>query len=139
MSKHIYTGLGVLQAFIGIGAVAGGLSLVLDPSGANLGTPLAMLEATPFTTFLIPGIVLFTVNGLGTLAGAIVSFTHQRYAGEVALALGAFLIAWILIQGYWMAGFHWLHWLYLILGIVEVILGWSVRRRTASHVHYANV
>ena len=128
MSKSLFYGLGVLQAFIGLGAVAGGLSLILDPSGATLGTPLELLEDTPFTTFLIPGIVLFTVNGLGSLAGAVASFVRHRYAGEVALALGAFLIAWILVQVYWMSGVHWLHWLYLVLGIIETALGWSVRR-----------
>ena len=128
MSKRLFYGLGVLQAFIGIGAVAGGLGLALDPSGASLGTPLELLEETPFTTFLIPGIVLFVVNGLGSLAGAVVSFARYRYAGEVALALGVFLVVWILVQLYWMSGAHWLHWLYLILGIVEAGLGWLVRR-----------
>ncbi|MEZ4862794.1 MAG: hypothetical protein R3C14_15870 [Caldilineaceae bacterium] len=128
MRKSLFNILGVLQAFIGVGAVAGGLGLALDPSGATLGTPLALLEDTPFTTFLIPGIVLLVVNGLGSLAAAVASFTRQRYTGEAALALGAFLIAWILVQVYWMAGFHWLHWLYLMLGIFEVVLGWAVRR-----------
>jgi hypothetical protein len=120
--------LGLLQALIGIGAVAGGLALILDPSGMRLGTPLEMLQETPFATFLVPGIVLFVVNGLGSLAGAAASFSQHRYAGELGIALGAFLIAWILVQVYWMSGFHWLHWLYLGLGIVEAALGWSVRR-----------
>lgn len=130
MGKSLFNGLGVLQAFIGVGAVAGGLVLVLDPSGATLGLPLDLLEETPFASYLVPGIVLVVVNGLGSLAGAAMSFTRLRYAGETAMALGAFLIVWILAQGYWMAGFHWLHWLYLSLGIVEAILGWSVRKKT---------
>jgi hypothetical protein len=87
-----------------------------------------LLEETPFVTYLVPGIVLFAVNGLGSLAGAIASFARHRYAGEAAMALGAFLVAWILVQVYWMSGFHWLHWLYLSLGIVEAVLGWAVRR-----------
>ena len=128
MGKSLFNGLGVLQAFIGVGAVAGGLGLALDPSGEGLGIPLDLLEETPFATFLIPGIVLFAVNGLGSLTGAIASFARHRYAGHAATALGAFLIAWILVQVYWFAGFHWLHWLYLGLGIVELALGWSVRR-----------
>ncbi len=132
MKKNVFNGMGILQVFIGIGAVAGGLGLALDPSGANLGTPLELLEETPFATFLIPGIVLFTVNGLGSLVGAVTSFARQRYAGAVALALGAFLVAWILLQVYWMAGFHWLHWLYLTLGIVEAALGWSVHRTISA-------
>ena len=128
MSKRLLYGLGVLQVVIGVGAVAGGLGLVLDPSGASLGLPRELLAKTPFATFMIPGIVLFVVNGLGSLLGAVASFTRYRYAGETAMALGAFLVAWILVQVYWMSGGHWLHWLYLSLGMVEVILGWSVRR-----------
>jgi len=128
MSKRLFIALGLLQTFIGISAVAGGLALVLDPSGGNLQMPLYLLDNTPFADFLVPGIVLFAVNGLGSLAGAVASFTRRRYAGEVAMALGAFLVAWILVQVYWIAGIHWLHWLYLSLGAVEVFLGWSVRR-----------
>ncbi|MBV7337501.1 hypothetical protein KFU94_56585 [Chloroflexi bacterium TSY] len=132
MKKILFYGLGVLQVLIGVGAVSGGLGLALDPSGASLGVPLELLEETPFATFLIPGIVLFTINGLSSLAGAAASFSKYRYAGEAAMALGAFLVVWILVQVYWMSGFHWLHWLYLILGIVEAGLGWSVRRTAGS-------
>ena len=128
MRKSLFNGLGVLQALIGIGAVAGGLMLVMDPSGETLGVPLELLADTPFAIFLVPGIVLFTVNGLGNLAGAVASFARHRYAGEAAMALGAFLVSWILVQVYWMSGFHWLHGLYLTLGVVEALLGWSVRR-----------
>ena len=76
---------------------------------------------------MIPGIVLFAINGLGSLAGAVATFARHQYAGEAAVALGAFLVAWIGVQVYWFAGFHWLHWLYLSLGIAEVVMGWSMR------------
>jgi len=65
MRKRSSSGLGVLKVFFGVGAVAGGLGLALDPSGANLGIPLGLLEETPFA--------------------------RHRYAGEAAMALGAFL------------------------------------------------
>ena len=126
MRRSVFAWLGTLQAFIGVGAVAGGLGLALDPSGGNLGMPLQLLDKTPFADFLVPGIVLVVVNGLGSLAGAVASFTRRRYAGHAAMALGSFLVVWILLQVYWFAGFHWLHWLYLGLGIVELALGWSV-------------
>ena len=67
-SKGLLNGLGLLQVFIGLGAVAGGLGLVLEPSGANLGMPLEALEHSPFSTYLIPGIVLFVLNGFGCLS-----------------------------------------------------------------------
>ncbi|MCP4256004.1 MAG: hypothetical protein GY774_00585 [Planctomycetes bacterium] len=127
-SKRLANVLGILQLFIGLGAVGGGLGLVLEPSGANLGMPLEMLNHSPFSDFLIPGIVLLIVNGLGSIAGSVLSFKLFQYAAEIALALGAFLVAWILIQVYWIHTFHWLHALYLSLGIIELALGWLLRK-----------
>jgi hypothetical protein len=126
--KGRVNGLGVLQVFIGLGAVGGGLGLVLEPRGTNLGIPLELLKNSPFSTYLVPGIVLLTINGLGSLVGAAASFTRYRYAGETAMALGVFLVAWIIIQVYWIAGLHWLHALYLGLGALEFVLGWSLRK-----------
>ena len=34
VKRKVYTGLGSLQAFIGLGALAGGFGLVKDPSGS---------------------------------------------------------------------------------------------------------
>ena len=127
-NKESVSGLGILQVFIGLGAVGGGLALVLEPSGANLGIPLELLKSSPFSTFLVPGVVLLAVNGLGSLVGAAASFARYRYAGETAMALGVFLVAWIVLQVYWIRAFHWLHALYLGLGILEFALGWSLRK-----------
>ena len=120
--------MAILQLFIGLGAVGGGLGLVLEPSGANLGMPLEMLNHSPFSDFLVPGLVLLIVNGFGSIAGSVSSFNLFRYTAEIALALGAFLVAWILFQVYWIHSFHWLHALYLSLGIIEFALGWLLRK-----------
>lgn len=136
-SNGLAKGLGALQVFIGLGAVGGGLGLVMEPSGANLGIPLEMLEKSPFSTYLVPGIVLLVVNGLGSLVGAAATFTQHRHAGETAMALGVFLVAWIILQVYWFAGVHWLHALYFGLGLLELVLGrWL---RTFSHGGSADV
>ena len=77
-NKGLVTGLGVLQVLIGLGAVGGGLGLILDTSGSNLGMPLEMLKRTPFSTFLVPGIVLLIVclaPGKG--------FSHIHFAEKV--------------------------------------------------------
>lgn len=134
-SKFLVNGLGTLQAFIGLGAVGGGLMLIMEPSGSILGIPLEMLKNSPFPTYLIPGIVLFTVNGLGNLAGAATSFTRHQYAGEIAMALGAFLVAWIILQVYWFAAFHWLHASYLVLGLLEFVLGCAPRKALRRDVN----
>lgn len=126
-NKGLVTGLGVLQAFIGLGAVGGGLPLILEPSGSILGIPLEILKRSPFSTFLVPGIVLLIVIGFGSLVGAAASFKRYWRAGEIAMALGLFLVAWIMLQVFWFNTFHWLHALYLGLGIVELVLGWLLR------------
>jgi hypothetical protein len=127
-NKGLINGLGVLQVFIGLGAVGGGLVLILEPSGLNLGIPLEVLKSSPFSTFLVPGIVLLIVNGFGSLGGATASFTRYWCAGEIAIALGLFLVAWIMLQVYWFAAFHWLHALYLGIGFLELVLGWLLRK-----------
>ena len=126
-TRNLARGLGILQVFIGLGAVGGGLTLILEPSGAKLGIPLEELENSPFSTYLIPGVVLLLVNGLGSLAGAAASFTRYKHAGEAAAALGAFLMAWIAIQVYWFSSIHWLHSFYFGLGVLELALGLSLR------------
>ena len=133
-NKVLVTGLGVLQVFIGLGAVGGGLALVLEPSGSYLGIPLELLKSSPFSTYLVPGIVLILFNGVGSLVGAAASFARHRYAGETAMALGVFLAAWITLQVYWIAGFHWFHALYLGLGILEFVLGWLLREALRKEV-----
>jgi len=127
-NKKLAKALGILQLFIGLGAVGGGLGLVLEPNGSNLEMSIEMLKYSPFLDFLIPGIVLLIVNGLGNIAGSISSFRLFHFAAEIAIALGAFLVAWIMIQVYWIHSFHWLHALYLGLGILEIILGWFLRK-----------
>lgn len=53
-----------LLAFLGLGAIGGGAVLIISPSGKLMGMPLAMLDTSPFSNFLIPGIILFLVLGL---------------------------------------------------------------------------
>ena len=125
----VYIGLGAIQAFIGLGALGGGFMLVRDPSGSTLELPMSLLEGSPFPDFLIPGMFLLAVNGVGSMIGAGLSFTRRRYAQEIAIVLGAILIAWIVIQVVIISSFHWLHVLYFILGVVELGIGLYIRRR----------
>lgn len=125
-------GLGALQVFIGLGAVPPGLSLIFDPSGAGLGMPQALLANSPFSSFLMPGIALLLVNGAGSLIGAAASFWRYRYAGEIAVALGLFLMAWIGLQVWWIGLSYWLQPLYFILGLIELALGLKLRQTLRS-------
>jgi len=116
-------GLGVLQVFIGIGGVAGGFGLVTEPNGENLGFQVDLLSKSPFTDYLIPGIILLVVIGFGSLIGGVLSFFRYRYAGLYAVVLGAFLMIWIIAQVWWIGLTIWLQPLFFSLGTVELILG----------------
>lgn len=70
-AKSSRTGFLVLEIFNGLSALAGGIGLILNTDGKALGMDTEMLASTPFETFLIPGIVLFVVNGIGNATGAI--------------------------------------------------------------------
>ena len=111
--------LGILQLLVGIGAVPAGLGLVMDPSGASLRFRLEWLEGTPFSNFLIPGLILMIVNGFGSLAGSVASLRGWRRAGEVGLALGIFLALWIILQVYWIGLGSWLQPTYFVIGLLE--------------------
>lgn len=129
MNKKLSLFEGLLQIFIAVGAVGGGLVLLLDPSGQGMGFSVELLSGSPFSSYLIPGLVLFAVIGIGNFTAAFLSFRKHRIAGLAGILLGGFLAAWILIQ-VWIVG--WLIWLQpfmLALGVLELVLGIFMRRR----------
>ena len=129
--KWLAFGLGALQVFIGVGGVAGGFGLVTEPSGSNLGFQVELLSKSPFSDYLIPGIFLLAVNGIGSLAGGVLSFSRNRHAGMCAGALGAILMIWIAAQVWWIGLTIWLQPLFFGLGAVELVLGlllWRTKR-----------
>ena len=59
-----------LEVLLGIGALAGGLVLIVAPRGEIMPLPVSALAGSPFDTYLGPGLILFTVLGLGPLVAA---------------------------------------------------------------------
>jgi len=123
INKWITVSLGLLQMFVSILAIPAAILLITDPSGGSMSWTLENLEGSPFSNYLIPGIVLLIINGFGSLIGGVLSFKHHRYSGIIAVCLGIFLVLWILSQLWWMGYGAWLQPFILILGVIEVILG----------------
>lgn len=117
--------------FTGLGAIWGGYTLMLDPTGGDLGLSVDILGDSPFRDFLVPGIVLFSVNGIGSLAGGILGMIQNRLFPPAGMALGIFLMAWIVIQAGWI-GLHWLHILYGSIGLVEFLLALVLQRNSRA-------
>jgi hypothetical protein len=55
----------LLLGFLALSSIGGGGSLVISPSGKLTGSlPLSILEHSPFTNFLVPGLILFLILGI---------------------------------------------------------------------------
>lgn len=139
--------------FLGVSALFGGLLLVGSPSGAWLHMPLSVLRYSPFSDFLIPGLILGTVFGLGSLGAvlalwrrpawppgtALTRFTGMHWAWSAALALGLGQIIWITTQILMVSGVDGLQVLYGSLGVLIVVLAClpGLRRHFALNVGQA--
>jgi hypothetical protein len=119
--KKIYGLIFALHAFVGIGAMAGGLGTILNPE-APMGAPVEMLENSPFSNFLIPGIILFTIIGLGNVISAIAILFKSRFQGYISSVFSWALVIWIVVQCIMIRSIVFLHVLFFIIGLVEVVL-----------------
>jgi hypothetical protein len=103
------------------GALPAGILFMIDPSGVLMGTPIDMLKNSPFTTFLIPGIILFIANGLFSL---IALFFLLRKQWPIFTTLqGVILIGWLAIQVYMIQTISPLHVVMAVVGVLLVVSG----------------
>jgi hypothetical protein len=118
----------LLEVLLGVGALGGGLILILAPRGEIMPLPLSALAGSPFDTYLGPGLILFTVLGLGPLVAAGLTWRRHPFAPAAAFVVGAALLIWIAVEiaiiGY--SNEPPLQAIYLALGvaITVIALGW---------------
>lgn len=127
------TALIQLLLVTGLLAVVGGLGLVLRADGRWLRLPLELLEETPFTSYLIPGLVLAVVVGGTQLAAGMAAWKlrpgHLRMAAMAAAVLGIWIAAQALILG----AVIWLQPLFFLVAVVELMMvGAAVPRKTGA-------
>ena len=118
----------LLLLFNGIGALYGGYNFITDPSGGKMQIPLSYLEHSPFKDYLIPGIVLFCVNGLLSMLtiGAII-LKLSVYPLLVMLQ-GLLLGGWIVVQMILLQTFFApLHVPFLLIGLTLMVLGYKLQ------------
>ena len=88
----------ILLLFVGLNALAGGYLLIRDPSGSMLPITIGQIGPTVFDDFLIPGILLFVFNGIGSVLAAIfVIFKWRNYA-DLVIMQGMVLVIWIVTE-----------------------------------------
>jgi len=114
-----------LHLFMGLGGLAGGLAAVSNPT-APMGMSTAALRNGPFTDFLIPGLFLMGVIGLGNLAAGFISIRKMKYSGIVSGGLGVILMAWIVIQCWILQAVVALHVIFFCIGAVQGLLAFAL-------------
>lgn len=137
--------LAAMHGLLGLGAVVGGLLLMIDPSGRLLNMPVSLLEKSPFSHFFIPGMILLLVLGvlpivicialLGRvhwmLAEKLNLYPERYWAWTFSLYTGYALLIWIIVQVYVIQTVSFIHLLYFAwgLGIQIVTLLPDIQRK----------
>jgi hypothetical protein len=117
---------------LGIGALAGGATLVAAPDGSGMGFDPAILAGSPFHDFLVPGLILGGLFGIGSLVVAVAGFRRARLAPFCAFAIGCGQMIWILVQISIIRELSFLHPTMFVLGLVIAVAsvpwGWPTFR-----------
>jgi hypothetical protein len=134
--KHffIFYWLVLLHALLGISGIAGGIMLILRPDGSLLGMQRGWLDKSLFHDYLIPGILLFALNGmlpLFVLLGLVFKpgwnwanrcniYKNMHWAWTYSLFTGIIAIMWITAQQI-MTQYFWIQPVISLIGLQIII------------------
>lgn len=118
----------VLLAFLALTALAGSIPMMLHPEGNSTTLPLSTLENSPFRTYLVPGILLFSANGV--LAIAIFWLVLRRSSHHPMLTAfqGCVLLVWLIAECWLLKMIVWLHYFYGVVAAGLIICGFMMHR-----------
>jgi hypothetical protein len=127
MTKALRIAEAVILFYVGLGALVYGLLMVISPDGKLVAMPLAMLKGSPFGSYLFPGMILLSVNGLGSILAGILCVRRHAWAGWAGMVFGIGLIIWIFVQVSMIGGGEFIQYLYFGFGLAELLLGIAIR------------
>ena len=117
---------------LGLGALAGGVALVAKPDGSVMHFDPALLAGSPFADFMIPGLILGLVFGVGSFVVAGMGLAHVRIAPFLAFAIGCGQMIWIVVELAIIQELSFLHPVCFAIGLViaasAVPWGWPTFR-----------
>jgi hypothetical protein len=122
----------VAAALTGVFAIPVGIMFITDPTGGSMGLPPGWVEATPFGSYLVPGIYLLAMNGAGMLVLAGLIARRHWSAPWLTAILGVGLIIWILVQLLVMPETMILQWIFLATGLLLGFVALFWLRRTGQ-------
>jgi hypothetical protein len=127
----VHTLLIIVLAFLSLSGLGGGIGLLIDPSGAGIGVPLDLLDKLPISTFVLPGLYLLIVYGLGSLGIIIAELRGYSWATTATILLGLVLVGWIIGQVIVWGTPWFLQYLYFFVGVALILLGFLAHKQEA--------
>jgi hypothetical protein len=119
----------VFALFVGLGALAGGLTMLIDPSGKAMGMDglLPYFQVLPlskylYQDFVFPGIALLVVNCITNLIASFFLFRKKKAGYLLGMIFGITLMAWITIQ-FCIFPLNWLDIVYFLIGFFQMVAG----------------
>lgn len=126
----------VLLFFLGIGGIISGALLFAAPDGHLVGFSNTILEGSPFTNYLIPGIILFLFVGIFQIFVDYSLLTHPgwrwpdkinpnkgyHWAWAASWASGVILLVWITVETVLLGYISLLQPIIAVWGIILIIL-----------------
>ena len=127
----------IVLGFLALGAIGGGIILIVSSDGALIGLPLSEFKNMPFTSYLIPGIILFSILGVAPLLLIIALlkkpeskiaeqfniFRDMHWSWTYSIYIAFILIGWIQLQLIFLQGpVHWLQTFYMFYAILIMII-----------------
>jgi hypothetical protein len=111
----------VALVVLGVGALAGGVALVSKPDGSVMQFDVSLLAGSPFSDFLIPGLILGGLFGVGSLVVAAMGLRRSRLAPFLAFAIGCAQMIWIVVELAIIGELSFLHPLFFGVGLVIAV------------------
>lgn len=93
-SWGVRTALLVLDLFVGLTAVTGGIAILLG----TIQMPGEWLHNTPFSSYQVPGMVLAVIVGGSAMVGAIAVMVRSVWDALASLVAGVILVGWIVSE-----------------------------------------
>jgi hypothetical protein len=108
----------VLTGFVGLTALGGGAAIL---SGL-INMPLAWLQNTPFSSYILPGLILTIIVGGSAVIAAVTMLVDHEMEVLTSLVAGVILVTWISAEIAMLGLTIWLQPFYLAIGLIIIVL-----------------
>ena len=102
---------------VGVNALAAGYGFMHDPSGNGIGIGPDYLRSNIFQDYLVPGIILFVILGIGSMAVMLITWKKLHGFAFWILVQGMVYMIWIIVQLTMVTTFHLLHLVIFLAGV----------------------